>query len=172
MSPMREVMQHSDNQIYFVQVKCDERPGECGNCARLRLVCSGYSTPPRSHASESVIDQLDRSKRKRTYRSCAACRVSKTKCSGERPTCQRCLDKSLRCVFAEASQPTWVRRVNVISTHSQKSPSVEPPVDRSPSYTATRQDVGRLLETPPISQQPFPIVEPTPTESPSSPLDW
>ncbi|KAJ6078605.1 hypothetical protein N7467_008358 [Penicillium canescens] len=169
---MHEVMQHSDNQIYFVQVKCDERPGECGNCARLRLVCSGYSTPPRSHASENVIDQLDRSKRKRTYRSCAACRVSKTKCSGERPTCQRCQDKSLRCVFAEASQPTWVRKVNVISTHSQKSPSLEPPVDRSPSYTPDRQDVRRLLETTPISQQPFPIVEPTPTETSSSPLDW
>ncbi|KAJ6177297.1 hypothetical protein N7485_004211 [Penicillium canescens] len=153
-------------------VKCDERPGECGNCARLRLVCSGYSTPPRSHASESAIDQLDRSKRKRTYRSCAACRVSKTKCSGERPTCQRCQDKNLQCVFAEASQPTWVRRVNVISTHSQKSPSLEPPVDGSPSYTPARQDVRRLLETPPISQQPFPIVEPTFTETSSSPLDW
>lgn len=152
-------------------MKCDERPGECGNCARLRLVCSGYSTPPRSHASESVIDHLDRSKRKRTYRSCAACRTSKTKCSGERPTCQRCQDKSLRCVFAEASQPTWVRRVDVISTRGRKSPSSDQSVDRSPSYTPARQDVRKLLETPPVSQQPFPIVEHTPSER-SSPLDW
>lgn len=99
--------------IAISQVKCDKKTGECGNCARLRLVCSGHTTPVRSQTTGDETDQGDSRRGRRMYWSCTACRASKTKCSGERP-CQRCRWKcSNECVYAESTQPTWVRRVNV-----------------------------------------------------------
>ncbi|KAJ5247645.1 hypothetical protein N7468_002628 [Penicillium chermesinum] len=86
---------------------------------RLRLVCSGYTTSPVSQTQDIAKDRVESSKRKRTYRSCTACRASKTKCSGERPTCRRCHGKSLSCSYSESSQPDWIRRVEM----SNKNPA-------------------------------------------------
>ncbi|KAF3392619.1 hypothetical protein F1880_008847, partial [Penicillium rolfsii] len=103
-------------------VKCDERPGECGNCARLRLVCSGYGTSPRRQGQEISQEARHFSKSKRTYRSCTACRASKTKCSGDRPECRRCRQKAQPCVYPEASQPSWIERVEVTPQKSLSTP--------------------------------------------------
>ena len=100
----------------------------------MRLVCSGYGASPNSQAHEIANHRAESSKRKRTYRSCTACRASKTKCSGERPTCRRCQEKGHNCVYSESSQPGWIQRVEDISSDSKKplsTPSLIP--DRSPS---------------------------------------
>lgn len=109
----------------------------CGNCARLRLDCSGYATSPNALSQELAEYPRESSKGKRTYRSCKACRASKTKCSGERPTCRRCQAKEFNCIYPVSSQPEWIRRVQVITSDSQgalPTPSMIP--DESPSYVS------------------------------------
>ncbi|CAG8237876.1 unnamed protein product [Penicillium olsonii] len=157
------------------RVKCDEKPGKCDNCSRLRLVCSGYTTSPRPPAPGDASSS-DRSKRKRTYRSCTGCRASKTKCSGERPTCQRCRDKEARCVYAESSQPTWVRKINIGATNEPEfSPSVTSSPARSSEQRKSSQDnlLGLADASPPPQpqqQQPCLLVENS--ELLPSSLDW
>jgi hypothetical protein len=110
-----------------VQVKCDERPGECANCERLRLVCSGYSTASSAHPERTAAQYSEtnrngtegRTKRKRTYRSCTTCRSSKIKCSGNRPTCLRCQQKKLGCVYEAGSEPAWAQRMASASAHPE-----------------------------------------------------
>ena len=61
-------------------------------------------------------------KRKRTFRSCVACRDSKVKCSGERPTCSRCTQRNTTCVYdAETNEPAWVQ--SIASTTSNAVPN-------------------------------------------------
>jgi len=107
--------------LKYIKVKCDERPGQCGNCARLRLVCSGYSSAAKQQTEEVGEDRPENSKRKRTYRSCIGCRSSKTKCSGDRPACQRCRRKNIECVYTESCQPNWIRRIEDVSPEKQNS---------------------------------------------------
>jgi hypothetical protein len=150
----------------ITQVKCDETPDECGNCARLRLVCSGYTTPVRSQTTGGEIDLRHSTRVKRTYRSCTACRASKTKCSGERP-CQRCRWKcSTECVYAESTQPAWVRRVNMTQTGSPDFSLSRPSMsEQSFEETPPRQANPPSLMDTPSTPQAFP-------GSSSSPLDW
>ncbi|KIK78694.1 hypothetical protein PAXRUDRAFT_163276 [Paxillus rubicundulus Ve08.2h10] len=42
--------------------------------------------------------------RLRTAKACEKCRVRKAKCSGDRPTCQRCLTRGLVCHYAAESR--------------------------------------------------------------------
>lgn len=100
-------------------MKCDEAPGKCGNCTRLRLVCSGYASSVRQQTQESMEGRLENSKKKRTYRSCIGCRGSKTKCSGDRPECQRCQTKSITCIYSESCQPNWIQRVDTSTDKAQ-----------------------------------------------------
>ncbi|CAG8879372.1 unnamed protein product [Penicillium nalgiovense] len=148
------------------KVKCDETPGECGNCARLRLVCSGYTTPVKSQTTGDQIDLRHSARGKRTYRSCTACRASKTKCSGERP-CQRCRWKcSTECVYAQSTQPTWVRRANMAETDNPDFSPARPSMpERSFEETPSSQASPPSLMDTPSTPQAFP-------RSSSSPLDW
>ncbi|KAH8901339.1 hypothetical protein GQ53DRAFT_630743, partial [Thozetella sp. PMI_491] len=95
------------------KVKCDERPNGCANCERLHLECSGY------HQSVQRPDASDiRAPRsKRVYRSCNACRVARTKCSGERPTCAACRELSRLCSFGEITD------LHLASSSSSLTPS-------------------------------------------------
>lgn len=103
----------------FSQVKCDGRPNGCRNCERLQLECvsesgiiaatddgTGAHRPPTASASPVSLRKI------RTYRSCTACRLSKTKCDGGRPNCARCVVKKLSCVYDGGSAPRWTRNLN------------------------------------------------------------
>jgi len=95
------------------QVKCDERPNGCLNCERLQLNCvqNGALTNGVKR-SNAALEPLG-IKRKRTFRSCVACRDSKVKCSGERPTCTRCAQRMTTCVYdAETNEPAWVQSIS------------------------------------------------------------
>ncbi|KAG8407564.1 hypothetical protein J3458_020316 [Metarhizium acridum] len=48
----------------------------------------------------------------RTYRSCQSCRLSKTKCNGDRPKCARCAAKLIQCVYDGGAAPRWTRNLN------------------------------------------------------------
>ena len=112
------------------KVRCDERPGQCGNCERLGLVCASASRTNSGNPASTLQSQQGEAdqgmigagvKRKRTYRSCTDCRASKSRCSGHKPKCARCLEKSLDCVYEDTSEPIWKQKVNI--TSQQQSPS-------------------------------------------------
>ncbi|KAF2440104.1 hypothetical protein P171DRAFT_457819 [Karstenula rhodostoma CBS 690.94] len=109
------------------QVKCDERPNGCLNCERLQLTCVQHSS---DQPSESLITPraITGIKRKRTFRVCIPCRQSKIKCTGERPICSRCKQKSLACAYdGDAAEPAWTHAVTPSSQQHPDTPSVSPP---------------------------------------------
>lgn len=122
---------------------------------------------------EIAKDRVESSKRKRTYRSCTACRSSKTKCSGERPTCRRCQDKGLDCSYSESSQPNWIRRVE-----SSKEDDADEHILEDTSDKSSGNRLPHTMQTiqPPCTPHSFNITSrqtvSEPREPQNSTLQW
>ncbi|KAI5777352.1 hypothetical protein EDC01DRAFT_405805 [Geopyxis carbonaria] len=89
------------------KVKCDERPGGCTNCQRLEVPCPGYTAAPPAEHTEEMVEAIFAKagrKRRRMLGSCKECRVTKSRCSGERPACERCLKKNARCEYENTTR--------------------------------------------------------------------
>ena len=100
----------------YRQVKCDGRPNGCRNCERLQLECVGDDgTASAKRASAVSLRKI------RTYRSCTTCRLSKTKCDGDRPICGRCAAKHVECIYDGGAAPRWTRNFGKTSI----APSVD-----------------------------------------------
>ena len=104
------------------------------NCERLGLLCAPTSngaredgSPAQQSPQPAEVNGVESSaglKRKRTYRSCSDCRASKTRCSGHKPVCVRCREKSLKCRYEDESEPAWKQRVSAtIATTEHLTPS-------------------------------------------------
>lgn len=121
-------------EINDEQVKCDGRPNGCRNCERLQLECvaDDGSTANGSRSSLSPISL----RKIRTYRSCQSCRLSKTKCNGDRPKCSRCAAKLIQCVYDGGAAPRWTRNLNKSQANSAEEDSSSP----------TEQDVMTGIE--------------------------
>lgn len=89
-------------------------------------------------------------KRKRTYRSCSHCRASKTRCSGHKPICVRCREKSLKCRYEDESEPAWKRRVSatVVATEHPTPSSDSARTDSNLSPQSLNSPVKRADATP------------------------
>ncbi|KAL4964658.1 putative C6 transcription factor [Aspergillus stella-maris] len=61
---------------------------------------------PRSANSAAV------SNRGRVSRACENCREQKVKCSGQRPTCQRCQDAEIQCSYGDRKREKLARRLS------------------------------------------------------------
>ncbi|QUC22020.1 uncharacterized protein UV8b_06261 [Ustilaginoidea virens] len=98
------------------KVKCDDRPDGCRNCERLQLECVADDGSTlggnRSSSSPMYLRKI------RTYRSCQSCRLSKTKCNGDRPRCARCAAKLIQCVYDGGAAPRWTRNLSRLQTAS------------------------------------------------------
>ncbi|OAA71535.1 Fungal transcriptional regulatory protein [Cordyceps fumosorosea ARSEF 2679] len=98
------------------KVKCDGRPNGCRNCERLQLDCVADDGTPAAAAvvkrASSAAASAVALKKIRTYRSCNACRLSKTKCDGDRPKCGRCIAKTVECVYDGGAAPRWTRNLD------------------------------------------------------------
>ena len=134
------------------KVRCDERHPICYNCDRLGLPCTpSGNTKDASLASPQAETNGAYTgtglKRKRTYRSCAECRTSKTRCSGHKPTCVRCGEKKLRCAYEDDSEPAWKQRVAITAGISdQGSPPLVSDVERrGPGHIRRIDKCGDLL---------------------------
>ncbi|KAH8878938.1 hypothetical protein GQ53DRAFT_739552 [Thozetella sp. PMI_491] len=68
------------------KIKCDESVVVCDNCSRSSLQCL-------RSANESLSGSTPGTRRQRIKRSCVACKLAKKRCNGERPQCDRCLEK-------------------------------------------------------------------------------
>ncbi|KAF3076141.1 hypothetical protein CFAM422_001094 [Trichoderma lentiforme] len=105
------------------KVKCDGRPNGCRNCERLQLDCVGDNGLAAGRATPMSLRKI------RTYRSCKSCRLSKTKCNGDRPKCSRCAAKKTECVYDGGSAPRWARNLDrgsrTASTEGSRSKSRE-----------------------------------------------
>ncbi|KAG6292080.1 hypothetical protein E4U46_000507 [Claviceps purpurea] len=93
------------------KVRCDGRPDGCRNCERLQLECVADDGSKRRGVSTSSSSSVSMRKL-RTYRSCQRCRLSKTKCDGDRPKCSRCAVKLVQCVYNGGAAPRWTRNLN------------------------------------------------------------
>ncbi|KAH7308164.1 fungal-specific transcription factor domain-containing protein [Stachybotrys elegans] len=155
------------------KVKCDGRPNGCRNCERLQLECVADDGTTTGHRPSPV------SLRKiRTYRSCTTCRLSKTKCDGDRPRCSRCATKNIECVYDGGPAPRWARNLDeeaqAKGADEDRSDSLErtsASLDEQPeSASMTPQDdevAGTML---PSKPEPVPE-QPQPQLSQSSPVD-
>ncbi|OAA64151.1 Fungal transcriptional regulatory protein [Akanthomyces lecanii RCEF 1005] len=95
------------------KVKCDGRPNGCRNCERLQLECvADDGTAAAAAIKRSASASAVALKKIRTYRSCNACRLSKTKCDGDRPKCGRCAAKKVDCVYDGGAAPRWTRNLD------------------------------------------------------------
>lgn len=110
-------------------MKCDERPGICLNCERLHLECQRADGTKAASVEQSTSSQSPGIslgdvgvKRKRTFRSCAQCRSAKARCSGQKPSCARCIQRSVDCVYDEDAAPQWTRVVQQPNPPSDTSP--------------------------------------------------
>lgn len=140
------------------KVRCDERRPSCFNCERLGLVCAGPSDnndskpaglSPGTPEQDFAGQQSSGLKRKRTYRSCKECRLSKTRCSGTKPLCGRCLDKKIVCTYEDETEPAWKQRVVALPQRSSsggKKNGVSSPLLDSPGmavFTPTSTNPSR-----------------------------
>ena len=160
----------------FDQVKCDETPGGCKNCARLSLPCPNAPAPqpnlfPESGAGSSTdlpgAGQVGQ-KRLRTYRSCRHCRVSKSRCSGERPICLRCRQRNLECTYDGKEAPAWAEAASAeLNLGRSVSPGEESGVGGSSRMTSARLPG----EVSPASKEDS-MSGYHPTSAPSNTLSW
>ncbi|KAK7419423.1 hypothetical protein QQX98_003375 [Neonectria punicea] len=139
------------------KVKCDGRPNGCRNCERLQLECVD------DEGSKSGRRSVPVSLRKiRTYRSCTNCRISKTKCDGDRPKCSRCSARNLECLYDGGSAPRWARNLSKAPTSASTDDggrntshessvamedSMSPSLVRSRETDDTRSDLQRSSTT-------------------------
>ena len=110
-------------------MKCDERLGGCSNCERLQLKCPGNDAGQLPPVQDLKLPPQAGVKRKKTYRSCAQCRASKTRCSGDRPVCLRCSRKHIECIYDSDPDPAWARAVFRDSLNSTTSEQQEQTLD-------------------------------------------
>lgn len=103
------------------KIRCDERPGVCLNCEKLGLPCAGPATSQSesgNYTNEATSAIVPTGlKRKRTFRSCTACRGTKTRCSGDRPVCVRCQEKRLECNYEDSSEPAWTQQLKLTAEY-------------------------------------------------------
>ncbi|KAF4983402.1 hypothetical protein FZEAL_1131 [Fusarium zealandicum] len=138
--PIAPLNQLACRQCRARKVKCDRRSSGCMRCERLDLACS--YTSPDSTGLPSVGRGQDLTqagiKRRRIIRACAACRLSKSKCSGTHP-CDRCRAHSQECLFGDdggtaqsnATVEAFVSPVSPPPTDHGSVPSQYTPIDMS-----------------------------------------
>ncbi|KAK4689331.1 hypothetical protein P7C73_g782, partial [Tremellales sp. Uapishka_1] len=78
---------------------------------------NGYYPDPRAMQGKRVLED---SRLSRASLACATCRARKIKCSGEKPTCSRCLKKSQTCIYPPLHKR---RRESGRQTEEVESPS-------------------------------------------------
>jgi hypothetical protein len=124
------------------QVKCDGRPNGCRNCERLQLECVDDDGSRSGSRRGSVPVSL---RKIRTYRSCTGCRISKTKCDGDRPRCSRCCARNLECQYDGGSAPRWARNLSKAPTSGSTEEDLE-------SSLGTSSIAGDSLKSPSLIQ--------------------
>ncbi|RDW66779.1 hypothetical protein BP5796_09528 [Coleophoma crateriformis] len=82
------------------KVRCDGRRNTCSNCDRLGFTCS-FQAASLSHSEDARVVGQSQSQplRCRVRQACVSCQALKARCSGDTPSCQRCQEKKIQCVY-------------------------------------------------------------------------
>jgi hypothetical protein len=141
----------------------------------MNLECSGYGSGSGAALRAARADSSAQSmtgrlatteagtKRRRTYRSCKACRDCKTRCSGERPVCIRCAEKSLDCIYSSGPSPGWVHALSPQSS-SGREPERQDGQLPAPERATVTQDSPTVLTPQPDGPSCSHHAENTPTQ--------
>ncbi|KAI0482845.1 hypothetical protein GGR56DRAFT_621837 [Xylariaceae sp. FL0804] len=137
------------HQCRVRKVRCDGGPSACANCERLKFACSFARPRPRpgpeaeppasspgGREEPSSSDLVDPGRRRAT-RACAECRVQKTKCSGEAPSCASCVRRGRPCAYPESKRPLRIAATKPANDEGEQSSS-------SPSLGGRRSSVPVL----------------------------
>ncbi|KAI8630234.1 hypothetical protein F5Y19DRAFT_484116 [Xylariaceae sp. FL1651] len=86
------------------KVRCDRQVPSCRNCGRLGVQCPGYRPGAETATRDEILKSAecvfrDAGIQKRRIGACDECRLSKGRCTKTRPSCRRCVEKGLSCVY-------------------------------------------------------------------------
>ncbi|KAI0638725.1 hypothetical protein C8Q77DRAFT_1028 [Trametes polyzona] len=111
-----QVQQHNAHQA---QASSQQAPGPSSSTWTL----SGSLDP-----ATGVFQRSIEHPRLRTAQACEKCRIRKAKCSGDHPTCQRCLSRGLQCEYAPERKmrgPNKQKRKSISQKHAEPEPTDE-----------------------------------------------
>ncbi|KAJ5721041.1 uncharacterized protein N7483_008975 [Penicillium malachiteum] len=85
----------------------------------------------------------------RTSRACENCREQKAKCSGHRPTCNRCKDSGIRCSYGDRKKEKIIKEIDTlkaqIQTYETVLREVYPRLDLSSAQYVDQTIGGQLV---------------------------
>lgn len=122
-------------------MRCDGDPGGCENCLRLNFECS--LSRPGSIQGQTQREALASGRadgtggnqrlleRRRAARACIQCRGKKTKCSGDIPSCQRCLHRLVQCQYPLSLKQSALSSGVAKPAASQSTPDTASSSERS-----------------------------------------
>ncbi|KAL4917515.1 fungal-specific transcription factor domain-containing protein [Aspergillus aurantiobrunneus] len=112
--------------------------------------------------------------RGRVSRACENCRDQKVKCSGQRPTCQRCQESGIQCSYGDRKREKMARRLSDLTAQVESFETllqnIYPNLD-SQSAQYVEQFLSHQYDNDqPSSQQPSEQPSPLFTTDPGSPI--
>ncbi|KAK8863195.1 hypothetical protein PGQ11_009430 [Apiospora arundinis] len=112
------------------KVRCSGGAPCCSNCERLEYACS-FAASQRGQGENASSPQLE--KRRRPL-ACTPCRATKSKCTGERPSCAPCRTRSKDCVYPDAKR----RKSRAESEHERSNGTQSLPGDHDTAQPSQR----------------------------------
>ncbi|KAL6305716.1 hypothetical protein BKA93DRAFT_824821 [Sparassis latifolia] len=119
-----------------------------------------------------VFQRTPEHPRLRTAQACEKCRIRKAKCSGDRPSCQRCISRKLDCEYASERKmrgPNKTKRKSVSAAAGGRGPSPASSSERRMSIASSSSgsdEMGAAFNIPPavVASRPLDEVnEPSPS---------
>ncbi|KAK9327533.1 fungal-specific transcription factor domain-containing protein [Lipomyces starkeyi] len=149
------------------KVRCNGALDGCENCIRLGFPCSfsederlGRGVNGAGKIASGVALHLycnSGMERRRGWRACLKCRAQKSRCSGEVPSCHRCRQRSLECVYTSMTRkPRSDAGVTLPAQNTVQSPlprDLDWTSDVSNNHTNSTEDAIDDTNGAPKSQQ-------------------
>ncbi|KAK8005898.1 hypothetical protein PG991_012195 [Apiospora marii] len=138
------------------KVRCSGGGPCCSNCERLEYTCSFAVAQSQRGDADGSSPSTKLEKRRRPL-ACVACRSTKSKCTGERPSCEPCRTRARDCVYPDSkrrkssvgSEPTGSS--STMSTSGSDTNTLR----QSPRTPRERPDCSDGTQLPYLTQPPM-----------------
>ncbi|KAJ5771488.1 uncharacterized protein N7511_003539 [Penicillium nucicola] len=98
----------------------DDFPSNTEVPSRRIVLTTNHHNPNPKVPISRMSTPISWNNRARVSQACKACRQLKTKCSGQRPVCQRCEDLGLDCNYSERKREVVNKKMEDLSAHIDK----------------------------------------------------